>query len=76
MLNVEKFLNVWVEVGSHSTSKEDGTITGHDKPLSVQVTLWYQLNLLMCSLNMLCFCNISYALPRLNVCILVTLSFP
>jgi len=35
MLNVEKFLNVWVEVGSHSTSKEDGTITGHDKPLSV-----------------------------------------
>jgi hypothetical protein len=28
MLNVEKFFNVWVEVGSHSTSKDDGTITG------------------------------------------------
>jgi hypothetical protein len=28
MLNVEKFLNVWVEVGSNSTSKGDGTITG------------------------------------------------
>jgi hypothetical protein len=28
MLNVEEFLNVWVEMGNHSTSKEDGTISG------------------------------------------------
>jgi len=27
VLYVENFLNVWVEVDTHSTAKEDGTIT-------------------------------------------------